>query len=128
MRCLKPRGLLWLNIGDSYNTPINWREEDYEYSSLGKEGTGLDRNNAAYTKKRGNRRACVRKDIPWLQYGNLLAVPYRIVLAMCDKGFLFRGEVIWENPAPFQKDCVGDHTGGTRAFTFSPRVNNTSSA
>jgi hypothetical protein len=26
MRCLKPSGTLWLNIGDSYNTPINWRE------------------------------------------------------------------------------------------------------
>lgn len=29
MRCLKPSGTLWLNIGDSYNTPINWREEDF---------------------------------------------------------------------------------------------------
>src|SRR4051794_11596408 len=25
MRLLKPSGTLWLNIGDSYNTPINWR-------------------------------------------------------------------------------------------------------
>ena len=35
MRCLKPSGTLWLNLGDSYNTPINWRVEDYSHSSLG---------------------------------------------------------------------------------------------
>src|SRR5206468_4667562 len=27
IRVLKPSGLLWLNIGDAYNTPINWTEE-----------------------------------------------------------------------------------------------------
>ena len=26
MRCLKPSGTFWLNIGDAYNTPINWRK------------------------------------------------------------------------------------------------------
>ena len=35
MRCLKPYGLLWLNIGDAYNTPINWREKDSNYRLLG---------------------------------------------------------------------------------------------
>src|SRR5690348_5281707 len=45
MRCLKPTGTLWLNIGDSYNTPINWREEDYVHSSLGADGNGLPATN-----------------------------------------------------------------------------------
>src|SRR5262245_57608865 len=31
MRCLKPSGTLWLNVGDAYNTPINWREDDRVY-------------------------------------------------------------------------------------------------
>jgi DNA modification methylase len=39
MRCLKASGTFWLNIGDSYNTPINWREDDHVYSSLGKEAS-----------------------------------------------------------------------------------------
>src|SRR5690349_16030555 len=52
MRVLKPSGLLWLNIGDSYNTPINWRFEDYTYSSLGPDGIGLPPTNSAYTKNR----------------------------------------------------------------------------
>jgi len=100
MRCLKPTGTLWLNIGDSYNTPINWRVSDYSYSSLGQDGNGLPPTNSAYIKDRGNRRAFVDKDIGWLKYGNLLAVSYRVVTAMTDLGFLFRGEVIWEKSRP----------------------------
>jgi DNA modification methylase len=38
----------------------------------------------------------------WFTYGNLLALPYRLVIALCDAGYLFRGEVIWRkrNPMP----------------------------
>jgi hypothetical protein len=100
MRCLKPTGTLWLNIGDSYNTPINWREDDHAYSSLGKDGTGLDPTNSAYTKNRGRRRAFISSDAKWLQYGNLLAIPNRVVIGLTDLGFLFRGEVIWEKSRP----------------------------
>lgn len=100
VRCLKPTGTLWLNIGDAYNTPINWREDDHRYSTLGPEGCGLDPTNSAYTKKRGARRAFVDPKVGWLQYGNLLALPQRIVLALCDRGALFRGEVIWEKTRP----------------------------
>ena len=39
---LKPSGILWINLADSYNTPINWRSEDHTYSSLGPDGNGLD--------------------------------------------------------------------------------------
>lgn len=94
-RILKPDGVLWLNMADSYNTPINWRFEDYKYSTLGADRNGLEPTNSAYTKNRGRRRAFVRKDVGWLQYGNLLALPYRLVLNLCDAGMLFRGEVIW---------------------------------
>jgi DNA modification methylase len=100
MRCLKPSGTLWLNLGDAYNTPINWREDDSCYSSLGKHGNGLPPTNSAYTKKRGRRRAFMRNDVGWLKYGNLLGIPYRVVLALTDLGFLFRGEIIWEKSRP----------------------------
>lgn len=96
LRCLKPTGVLWLNIGDSYNTPINWREDDYVHSTLGKDKTGLPPTNSAYTKNRGTRRAFVDKEVGWLQYGNLLGIPHRVIFALTDMGFLFRGEVIWE--------------------------------
>lgn len=95
MRTLKPSGILWLNVGDSYNTPINWKLEDYVHSTLGANKTGLAATNSAYTKNRGSRRAYIDKNSGWLQYGNLLMLPNRIVMALCDEGFLYRGEVIW---------------------------------
>jgi DNA modification methylase len=99
---VKRDGIVWVNIGDAYNTPVNWRPDDRDYSSLGPDRTGLDENNSAYVKPRARRKAYVRGEAPWLAYGNLLALPYRLVIGMCDDGWLFRGEVIWrkKNPMP----------------------------
>ncbi len=95
MRVLKPSGVLWLNIGDSYNTPINWSFEDHIHSTLGAEKKGLAVTNSAYTKNRGSRKAFIEKTSGWLKYGNLLMLPNRVVMALCDAGYLYRGEVIW---------------------------------
>jgi DNA modification methylase len=100
MRCLKPTGTLWLNIGDSYNTPINWRPVDWNYSTLGKDRTGHAPDNLIYRKDRGNRRPFLDKTVGWLKYGNLLGIPYRVVLGLMDLGWLFRGEVIWQKSRP----------------------------
>lgn len=123
-RVLKEGGLLWINLGDAYNTPVNWRKDDHRYSSLGPNKAGLDPNNSAYTKPRLKRKAFEVKSVPWLQYGNLLALPYRLVIALCDHGFLFRGEVIWRkgNPMPEGK-CRRPHRAheGIYLFTKSER-------
>ena len=120
MRCLKPSGTLWLNIGDAYNTPINWREKDHSYSSLGPDGNGLNPTNSAYTKKRGRRRAFLEKGTGWLQYGNLLAIPYRVVLAMSDVGFLFRGEIIWQKSRPLPEGrCRRPHRRHEGIYVFA---------
>jgi DNA modification methylase len=99
---LKRRGVVWINIGDAYNTPVNWRKEDRVYSTLGGEKNGLSPANSAYVKPRARRRAFVEKSEAWLRYGNLLGLPYRLVLGLCDTGYVFRGEVIWrkKNPMP----------------------------
>lgn len=99
---LKKQGIVWINIGDAYNTPVNWRLEDRQYSSLGGNGNGLAPTNTAYTKPRAKRKAFIDDSVPWLRYGNLLALPYRLVIALCDAGYLYRGEVIWrkKNPMP----------------------------
>lgn len=99
---MKETGLLWINIGDAYNTPVNWRFDDHKYSSLGPDQAGLKETNSAYVKPRHKRKAFTEKGTPWLTYGNLLALPYRLVIDMCDEGWLFRGEVIWRkaNPMP----------------------------
>lgn len=92
---LKRQGIIWLNIGDAYNTPVNWRLDDRKYSSLGSDKTGLAAHNSAYIKPRAKRKAFIDKEAPWLTYGNLLALPSRLVIALSDKGYLYRGEVIW---------------------------------
>lgn len=99
---LKQDGIIWINIGDAYNTPVNWREDDRQFSTLGADKNGLPAHNSAYTKPRIKRRAFIEKETGWLQYGNLLALPYRLVLGLTDAGYLYRGEVIWrkKNPMP----------------------------
>lgn len=96
LRVLKPSGVLFLNVGDAYNTPINWTPEaSFAYSSLGKNQDGLTEENAAHRKKRGRRRT-----FPGVPYGMLLGLPWRIVLGLCDRGALFRGEIIWRKTRP----------------------------
>ncbi|MGD0858789.1 MAG: site-specific DNA-methyltransferase [Terracidiphilus sp.] len=99
---LKRQGIVWINLGDAYNTPVNWRLDDRKYSSLGAEKNGLADHNSAYTKPRAKRRAFLDPEESWLNYGNLLALPNRLVMALCDAGYLYRGEVIWRkrNPMP----------------------------
>jgi len=117
---LKPEGLLWINIGDVYNTPVNWRMDDRAYSTLGADRHGLSPDNSAYTKPRAKRKAFIDKSIPWLTYGNLLALPYRLVVALCDEGYLFRGEVIWRkrNPMP-EGRCRRPHRGHEPIYLFA---------
>lgn len=107
---LKQDGIVYVNLGDAYNTPVNWRVDDRQYSSLGPDRIGLGEENSAYTKPRIKRKAFIDKDTGWLQYGNLLALPYRLVIALSDAGYVFRGEIIWrkKNPMPEGK-CRRPH-------------------
>ncbi len=99
---LKRQGIVWINLGDAYNTPVNWRLDDHKYSSLGADKNGLAEHNSAYTKPRAKRKAFIDDGTGWLTYCNLLALPNRLVIGLCDEGYLFRGEVIWRkrNPMP----------------------------
>jgi DNA modification methylase len=117
---LKPTGIMWINLGDAYNTPVNWRESDHEYSSLGADKSGLSPLNSAYTKPRHQRRAFVDKSESWLTYGNLLALPQRLIVALCDEGWMFRGEVIWKkrNPMP-EGRCRRPHRQHEPILLFS---------
>jgi DNA modification methylase len=124
-RVFKPKvkddGIVWINIGDAYNTPVNWRPDDRDYSSLGPGKSGLDEDNSAYIKPRARRKAYLRKaDAPWLTYGNLLALPYRMAIGMCDDGWLLRGEVIWrkKNPMP-EGRCRRPHRAHESIYLFA---------
>ena len=92
---LKSDGIVWLNLGDAYNTPVNWGRKDYKYSSLGPDNNGFSPENSAYTKPRFKRRAFIDNAAGWLKYGNLLMLPQRLLISLVECGYLYRGEVIW---------------------------------
>lgn len=117
---LKPDGIIWINIGDAYNTPVNWAEGDHVYSSLGADKKGLNSENSAYKKNRAKRKAFLKKDVPWLKYGNLLALTYRLVIGLTDNGYYFRGEVIWKkrNAMP-EGRCRRPHRHHEPIYLFS---------
>jgi DNA modification methylase len=99
---LKGEGIIWINMGDSYNTPVNWGEKDYKYSSLGPDRNGFKPENAAYTKPRYQRKAFIDPEVGWLTYGNLLMLPQRLIVSLTESKYLFRGEIVWakKNPMP----------------------------
>ena len=99
---LKDEGIIWINMGDSYNTPVNWGEKDYKYSSLGPDQNGFKPENAAYTKPRYRRKAFIDPKVGWLTYGNLLMLPQRLIVSLTESKYLFRGEIVWakKNPMP----------------------------
>jgi DNA modification methylase len=117
---LKPHGIVWINLGDAFNTPVNWRREDLKYSSLGPDKNGLDENNSAYVKPRAKRKAFIDPGAGWLQYGNLLALPNRLVISLSESGYLYRGEVIWHkrNPMP-EGRCRRPHRQHESIFLLS---------
>lgn len=117
---LKASGICWINIGDAYNTPVNWRADDHAYSSLGPNANGLAPENSAYAKPRHKRKAFLDKQVPWLTYGNLLSLPYRLVIGMSDDGWLSRGEVIWKkkNPMP-EGRCRRPHRQHESIYLFA---------
>lgn len=118
-KVLKPLGVMWVNMGDAYNTPLNWSTSDRKYSSLGK-GNGLSDDNSAYVKPRHKRKTFIDETVKWLRYGNLLALPQRLVVALCDTGWYYRGEVIWRklNPMPEGK-CRRPHRSHEGIYLFA---------
>lgn len=92
---LKPQGIVWINLGDAFNTPVNWRYDDRKYSTLGADKNGLADHNSAYVKPRAKRKAFIDNEAGWLRYGNLLALPNRLAISLSEMGYLYRGEVVW---------------------------------
>ena len=120
MSKLSDAAIVWVNLGDSYNTPVNWRRDDYTYSTLGYGRDGHDKNNVAYTKKRQKRRQFVDRETKWLKYGNMLALTHRFVLEMVELGYYYRGEVIWvkKNAMP-EGRCRRPHRQHEPIYLFS---------
>ena len=116
---VKKEGVVWINIGDTYNVSTNWDFHDFEYSTLNY-GKKHPENNSAFSKDRGKRKAFLNKEEGWLSWGNLLGLGHRLAIALVEKGFLYRGEVIWskKNPLP-EGRCVRPHRRHEPIYLFA---------
>lgn len=80
-RCLKASGSMWINLGDTYFARWSSIREQ------GRQGLGSDRRYRRKTPLGGIR-----------QEKNLLLVPARFAIAMQEKGWILRNDLIWHKP------------------------------
>lgn len=101
-RVLKKDGILWLNLGDSY------------------EGSGKGAKNypGDYPKQNSNRGTVAGKTIQsyttdLLKPKNLIGVPWRVAFALQEDGWYLRQDIVWAKPNPMpesvQDRCTRSH-------------------
>lgn len=98
-RVLRPDGTLWLNLGDSYAT--RWP------STRDVGGRGL---NGGTRTANGQARA-------GFQEKDLMGVPWRVVFALQDAGWILRRDIVWHKPNP-TPEAVRDRPTSSHEFVF----------
>jgi len=89
-RVLRPDGVCWLNLGDSYAGSGR---------GLMGDGTPSDRGDAKQGTNRGTTVGVFNKpDWGGLAPKNLIGIPWRVAFALQDDGWILRSDVIWHKP------------------------------
>lgn len=88
-RTLKPDGVAWLNLGDTY---AGYWGDNYAHKPFGEDRTA-------------DESTPPNKPTPkWSDFGlkpkDLIGIPWRVALALQADGWYLRSEVIWEKPNP----------------------------
>lgn len=100
-RVLRDDGVCWVVIGDSYARQAGDDSKKLTDSGLGRTGrTGK----ANILFQEGN-----NTPPEGLQAGDLLAIPYRLLLALQADGWLVRNDVVWSKVAPMPESVSGTH-------------------
>lgn len=98
-------GVLWLNLGDSYN-------------AAGRDGHGT---RTGY--KQGTNRASATKadncrpSVDWLKPKDLIGIPWRVAFALQEAGWYLRQDVIWHKPNPMP-ESVTDRCTKAHEYLF----------
>jgi site-specific DNA-methyltransferase (cytosine-N4-specific) len=113
-RVLADDGTTWINIGDSYSGTGETGRKDAQ--EIGRDG--LPQYGSFVQPERRSRRLRVDYGLP---AKNLLGIPWRVVFALQDDGWILRSDVIWhkENAMP---ESVQDRPAKTyeHVFLLSP--------
>ena len=98
-RVLRPDGVCWVNMGDSY-------------ASHGAGGAGKE---LAYMPANAERRA--RKAPDGLKPKDLVGIPWRLAFALQDAGWWLRSDCIWHKPNPMP-ESVTDRPTKAHEYVF----------
>ena len=91
-RVLADDGTLWLNLGDSYASPVS-NNGGYSASSTLAGFTSSD------TKgRRANEEGLRQRLNPGVPAKNLLGIPWQVAFALQDDGWILRNDIIWAKP------------------------------
>jgi DNA modification methylase len=115
-RVLRPDGLLWLNLGDSYAAERGGTYQGVDTLTAGKNGktdTGLrinkDRPNGYNPSRFASRSGLKHKD--------LCGIPWRVAFALQAGGWYLRQDIIWSKPNPMP-ESVTDRCTKAHEYLF----------
>ena len=105
-RVLRDDGVLFLNLGDSYNS-IGHKKSNSGYGSTGLAG-GIAQEHSP----------CHRENsAPGLKHKDLVGIPWRVALALQADGWWLRSDVIWAKPNPMP-ESVTDRPTRSHEYVF----------
>ena len=99
-RVLRPDGVCWVNLGDSYN------------GSGGVGGDGKQHTNQGSVDRPDNRQGS-----PTLKPKDLVGIPWRVALALQADGWYLRQDIIWHKPNPMP-ESVTDRCTKAHEYIF----------
>jgi site-specific DNA-methyltransferase (adenine-specific) len=103
-RVLRDDGTLWLNLGDSYNSP---GPSNHGKSKEVHRGTGVD----AWTQ------GIATKRVKGLKPKDLIGIPWRVAFALQADGWYLRQDIIWHKPNPMP-ESVTDRCTKAHEYVF----------
>ncbi len=102
-RVLRTDGTLWLNLGDTYTG--GGRGGNPPLSAYWKQGT----NTGSLIENRTN--------VVGLPSKSLIGIPWRVVFALQDDGWILRSDIIWHKPNPMP-ESVTDRPTKAHEYVF----------
>lgn len=114
-RVLKPDGVLWLNLGDSYAGSWGAQGRQGKTGELAGRSACAERQIAAAAKRKSGAGSISRAD--GLKPKDLCGVPWRVAFALQESGWWLRSDVIWckGNPMP---ESVKDRPTRAHEYVF----------
>lgn len=93
-RVLRPDGVLWLNLGDTYNTRAVIRPSSHQG------GLGHDNESIRLTWSQARDLGLVRYSArqPGLKDKDLMGLPWRVAMRFVEAGWFLRADIIWSKP------------------------------